>query len=93
MSQHDQLIAILHAALAEPIGLVLATDDPTRARAALYRARMTENNPDLADLQIRMWPYEEGDLIICHSSKAPASKPNNLGSIDLSGVLDLNLED
>lgn len=90
--QHDQFVAVLEAAANEPIGIVLVTNDPVRCRAALYRARMTENNPRYADLQFRMWPYEDGDLVICHEQTAPAPKATNLGSIDLGGILDLDLE-
>lgn len=88
--QHDLFIAILEAARCEPIGIVLQCDDPMRARAALYSARRIENNPIYADLQFRAWPYDEGNLVICHSSKPPP--PNNLGDIDLAGVLDLDLD-
>ena len=90
--QHELLVALLEAARCEEIGVVVISSDPVRARAALYRARATENNPNYADLQFRMWPYEDGDLIICHGGQVPNTKPNNLGSIDLSGVLDLDIE-
>lgn len=90
-ARHAQLVAVLEAASATPIGMTIFTNDPTRARAALYRARMVENNPAYADLQFRAWPYEDGDLVICHSGVS-TKKPNNLGSIDLDGILNLNLE-
>jgi hypothetical protein len=67
-------------------------NDITRARAALYRARATENNPAYADLQFREWPYDEGNLVICHGGRAPERRPNNLGSIDLGGILDLDID-
>jgi hypothetical protein len=88
--QHDQLVAILETASNEPIGIVLMTNDATKARAALYRARMAENNPAYSDLQFRIWPYEDGDLVVCHGQRA--KPPNNLGDIDLGGILDLDLE-
>lgn len=90
--QHDQLLAILEAAANEPIGIVIFTNDTNRARAALYRTRMAENNPRYADLQFRIWPYEDGDLVICHDQRLPRSAPTNLGDIDLGGILDLDLE-
>lgn len=89
--QHDLLVAILEAARCEPIGIVIQTNDTVRARMALYRARALENNREYADLQFRQWA-EDGDLVICHNQKAPA-KPNNLGQLDLSGVLDLDLDE
>lgn len=91
MSQQDQFLAILEAATVEPIGLVLMTNDTTKARAALYRARAASNNPAYANLQFRVWPYEDGDLVICHAQNVK-TPPNNLGDIDLGGILDLDLE-
>lgn len=89
---HDQLVAILECARNEPIGVVLSTNDVTLARADLYRARTKENNPEYADLQFRMWPYEDGNLIICHARRTPVDAPNNFGNIDLGNILDLDLE-
>ena len=59
-------LAILHEALAEPYGLVLQTSDTTRARQALYKARAEANDPALAVLQVRISPFDDGDLVICH---------------------------
>lgn len=87
---HDLTLAILEAAVAEPIGLVLMCSDPTKARMALYATRKAVNDPEFNRLQFRMWPYEDGNLVICH--EAPAPKPNNLGAIDLGGILDLDLD-
>lgn len=75
------LLTILQTALAEPIGLVLRTSDPTRARATLYRIRSEANDPTLSVLQIRASPFPaEGDLIICHvrapRSRASAAHPS-----------------
>jgi hypothetical protein len=89
---HDQLIAVLEAARSEPIGIVIMTNDVTKTRAALYRARAAENNPAFADLQFRSWPYDEGNLVICHGGAVPPLHPNNLGPIDLDGILDLDLD-
>lgn len=91
-TSHDQLVAILEAARCEPIGIVLVVNDPVRARAALYRARTVENNPAYSDLQFRVWPHEDGDLVICHDARLPRQTPNNLGRIDLTGVLELDLD-
>lgn len=72
----EALLTILQTALSEPIGLILKTSDPVRARAALYRARSEANDPNLSALQIRTSPLpDEGDLIICHH-QAPKRAPN-----------------
>lgn len=90
MPKHEELVTLLEAARCEPIGIVLMTSDPSAARAVLYRARSRESNPEYADLQFRAWPYEEGNLIICHGQAKPAS--TNLGDIDLGGILNLDLD-
>jgi hypothetical protein len=90
--QHSELISILETAANEPIGIVIATDNIVKTRAALYRARVDEKNPAYADLQFRVWPYEDGDLIICHNQRPRSRGPTNLGDIDLDNILDLNLE-
>ena len=55
---------ILYLALAEPIGLLLRSNDPARARAQLYAERKRSGDPDLAGLQIRSSPLEDGELVI-----------------------------
>lgn len=88
---HDQLVAILEAARNEPIGLVVMTNDVTLARADLYRARAKENNPEYSRLQFRAWPYDEGNLVICHAQRTPTDAPDNVGDIDLGDILDLDI--
>jgi len=60
----EDLIALLYQALAAPIGLVLATSDREQARQRLYAARATAGDPALAELQIRISPLGEGDLVL-----------------------------
>lgn len=89
--QHEELVSILDAALAEPFGIIIQTSDTVRAKMSLYRARAAANRPELAYLQIRTSPFPEGDLIICHNQKVPPIHPRtDLGTIDLQGVLDLD---
>lgn len=59
---------ILYLALAEPIGLLLCCSpgDRERARQALYQARAKAGDVALAGLQIRVSPFGEGDLVVCH---------------------------
>lgn len=52
-------------ALSEPIGLLLSTNDPHRAKTLLYRARANSGDERLADLQIRTSPFQGGELVIC----------------------------
>jgi hypothetical protein len=68
----EVLLTILQAALDEPIGLILQTSDTARARAAFYKARADSGDPALAALQIRISPFPDGDLVICHP--APTAK-------------------
>jgi hypothetical protein len=67
--KRDEFTTLLYAALAEPIGLLLATNDRERARQRLYTARRNAADPALDCLQIRMSPFEDGDLVIVHSSR------------------------
>lgn len=53
---------ILYLALAEPIGLLLRTNDPGRARQRLYAAK--REMPEASGLQFRIWPSEDGDLVV-----------------------------
>jgi hypothetical protein len=80
-----ELLAILQSAMAEPIGLVLRTSDPTRARAALYKARAEAQDPQLACLQIRTSPFPDGNLVICKGPAplGPRRLPVDLGDLDL----------
>lgn len=55
---------LLYAALAAPIGLVLRTSDPERARQALYASRRAAQDPDLDILQIRTVGVPDGDLVL-----------------------------
>lgn len=55
---------LLYQALAEPIGLLVQTDNFRLLTARLYRARQEANDPDLAVLQFRQSPVEGGELII-----------------------------
>jgi hypothetical protein len=80
MSTDPELQDILYLALQEPIGLVLVTNDPHRARQRLYRARTEIQDPALEILQIRMSPLggsgssAPGDLVICKRQE-PAKAP------------------
>lgn len=60
-----QLQEIMYLALAEPVGLLLQTSDRERARQAFYRARAAASDPALTELQFRVSPFPEGDLVIC----------------------------
>lgn len=74
----ETLVTILQAALDEPYGILLQTSDPGRARAALYKARTEEGDPRLSTLQIRISPFPDGDLVICHVAPARRRPPPNL---------------
>lgn len=80
------LASILESAMAQPIGLLLRCSDPIAARAALYRARTKAGNPAMSQLQIRISPFPDGDLVVCKGPGA-GSGARRLG-VDL-GDLDL----
>ena len=62
---------ILYLALAEPIGLLVATSDVAGARARLYTARKLAGDPALAGLQVRASPVEGGELVIIKGPSGP----------------------
>jgi hypothetical protein len=64
---------ILHLALAEPIGIIVRVERPEAARQALYQAR-TKAGPGFEGLQIRISPFPEGDLVVCHQIVAVQSE-------------------
>lgn len=55
-AQSTLLLPFLYQALAAPIGIVLRSNDPERARAACYSARAKAGDPALAALEIRLSP-------------------------------------
>ena len=75
MTVQQQYGSLLYQALAEPIGILLKTSDPLRARQALYRARADAKDEALAVLQIRSSPFPDGDLLICKSGPLAMTKP------------------
>ena len=68
MTTQAELTALLYTALAEPIGLLLATSDTEHARQRLYQARAKAADPALAGLQFRASPLAGGDLLIVNST-------------------------
>lgn len=53
-----------YQALAEPVGLLIATNDYVRLRDRLYRARSAMADPALTDLRICQSPWPDGQLVI-----------------------------
>lgn len=43
----SELLELMYAALREPLGLKVATNDPDRLRKKLYQARARSNDPNL----------------------------------------------
>ena len=67
--QEMQCTTVLYAALSTPHGLVLLTNNPAKARAALYTARKTLGDPELARLTIRVAPNNvEKSLWLIHNN-------------------------
>ena len=79
-AQADQALrAILFQALSEPVGLLIRTNSPERARQQFYQAR--RGFPDLAQLSFRASPFPDGELVIIRNDPAPpvAQTPEDLG--------------
>lgn len=68
---------LLLEAYAEPIGLLLTTNDAERARQKLYIARREsqQQHPELDQLQIRISPFADGELVIVKSTIQVPSQP------------------
>jgi len=68
---------ILYLALAEPIGLLVGTNDVAAARARFYAARRLAQDPALAVLQVRASPVAGGELVMIKG--AGPSGPDVMG--------------
>lgn len=83
----DHCTELLYEALASPAGLLLKTNDPGRARAALYTARRKAEDRTLAGLQFRFCPPQyDGDLMIV---KGPMPDEKKGPELTLSSLIDL----
>lgn len=92
-TQQDRLGKIMYDALVQPIGLLVTSPDPGRARAAFYAARNKINDPALGQLQIRLITID-GDtvLAIVRSDQVPplpAAVPGPVGKLPLLKSVDL----
>ena len=71
MSHHPHH-AILYEALSAEFGLVLRTNDPTKARATLYTARRELGDTELAPLMIRVSPNDsEHEIWLIRKDRIP----------------------
>jgi hypothetical protein len=93
--ERDDVVNILYAALLEPIGLLLDTPEPHRARQALYAVRRSLGDATLSSLQFRASPIEGGTLVITKSmvparALAPIAQPTSAhdGDTDLTRELE-----
>ena len=62
-------LEILYAALASPIGVVVATSDFKIAQQRLYKARRDSGDPELSVLQFRSSPHHPDEIWVV---KGPA---------------------
>lgn len=76
----DELTLLLYRALSEPIGLVLASSQPDKARQRLYAARAAAADPDLSTVQIRMAPdaIGPGMLVLVRGMPRQGQQPKTL---------------
>lgn len=68
------LTSLLYEALAEPIGLLVATADPDRLRQRLYQLRTLADDPELERLQIAASPIPGGELVIVKTKRPETSE-------------------
>jgi hypothetical protein len=73
---------ILYLALAEPIGLLLATSDSAKAKTRLYSERAKLKDPALAVLQFRTSPIDGGNLVVT-KEKVTRPIPESLEELGL----------
>lgn len=66
----QELLLLLDLAVGEPIGLLLRCSSAEKARAALYSARAASGDPRFVELQFRISPFPDGDLVICRAGRA-----------------------
>lgn len=73
LSDMDALcFAILEQAAVSPFGVVIKTNSPIRARAAIYEVRKITGDSRFTELQIRVSPDDaEGEIWLLHSAKRP----------------------
>jgi hypothetical protein len=62
---------IWYAAASSDLGIVVRTNDPTKARAQLYHFRNQLNDPELKPLHIRVAPDNTEGAIWIIKGKAP----------------------
>jgi hypothetical protein len=64
-----QCLAIWKEALGASVGLRVGTNDPTRARAQMYKVRTMIGDVDLSSLMIRVSPDDtEGEIWILRNA-------------------------
>jgi len=91
MTQTQQMQLLLYEALAEPIGLLLTSNDPPRALQRLQAARREARDPELAQLIIRVSPIAEGEIVITKVRvELPASA---IPRVETQAVVKLDQED
>ena len=73
----DDVRELLYRALAEPVGLLLHSEDPNRARTLIYQTRAAIQDPDLARLQVRLVTLGDGNIAIVkgHHFPSPEHQP------------------
>ena len=63
--------AVLQAAASAPLGIIVRTNNPVKARASLYKCRNMLNDPTLAALSIRVSPdNSEAELWLLSNRQA-----------------------
>jgi hypothetical protein len=68
----QQCLIILTAAASAAVGIVVGTNNPTKARAAIYKMRRDFANPEFDNIHIRVSPdNSEGELWLIQKDRMP----------------------
>lgn len=75
-----ELVGLMWQAVAEPIGLLIVTDDPERLKQRLRWLRDAENDPELERLQFASSPLDDGDVVIVKTQKAESERESRIAA-------------
>lgn len=78
-----ELQSILYGALASPRGILIKSSDSTKAKQALYSARASLGDPELAVLQFRTSWLPDGDIVIARRAAPRLPSPSPQEILDL----------
>lgn len=73
--ENQALRTLLYQALAEPIGLLIATPEPEKLRKRLWMMKQLAEDPELDRVQIANSPVEGGQIVIVKVTREERADP------------------